>query len=122
MAGEGLGSAVLGRLQQCLSSWYFQGCVRDGDRCLGLGCGASERGPRRVRDSCVLLGVGCAPGLHSVPMAISPFSVPYLTVSAESKLFTLFLSRGALCPSWTAYHWDISLCPTSRGEDQNQAA
>lgn len=73
-------------------------------------------------DSCVLLGVGCPPGLHSVPMAISPFSVPYLTVSAESKLFTVFLSGGVLCPSWAAYLWDISLCPTSPGEDQNQAA
>lgn len=89
---------------------------------MGLSCGASERGPKRAWDSCVLLGVGCPPGSRSVPMATSPFSVPYLTVSAESKLFTLFLSRGALCPSWTACLWDISLCPTSRGEDQNQAA
>lgn len=119
MASEGLGWRDL---QQCLSSRYLQGCVRDGDGCLGLGCGVAERGPRRAQDSCVLLGDRCPPGSHSVPMATSPFSVPYLTVSAESKLFTLFLSRGALCPSWTAYLWDISLCPTSHGEDQNQAA
>lgn len=66
------------------------------------------RGPKRAQDSCVLLGVGCPPGSHSVPMAISPFSVPYLTVSAESKLFTLFLFRGALCPSWTADLLDIN--------------
>lgn len=36
-------------------------------------------------------------------MATSPFSVPYLTVSAESKLFTLFLSREAFCPSLGTY-------------------
>lgn len=94
----------------------------------GVGMGAWAwvverlKGPRRAQDSCVLLGVGCPPGSHSIPTATSPFSVPYLTVSAESKLFTLFLSRGALCPSWTAYLWDISLCPPNRGEDQNQAA
>lgn len=122
MAGQGLGSQCEEGLQQGLSSWCFQGCVRDGDRSLGLGCGASERGSRRAQDSYVLFGVGCLPGLHSVPVAISPFSVPYLTVSAESKLFTLFFSRGAFCPSWTAYLWDISLCPTSCGEDHNQAA
>lgn len=83
----------------------------------GLGLVAEwPRRPRKAQDSCVLRGIGCLPGLCSVPMATSLFSVPYLTVSAESKLFTLFLSRGALCPSRTAHLWDISLCPTSRGE------
>lgn len=81
------------------------------------------RGPWSVGSGLrVLCGVVCLPGSHSVPMATSPFSVPYLTVSAESKLFTLFLSRGALCPIWTAHFGDISLCPTSCGEGQNQAA
>lgn len=70
----------------------------------------------------MLHGVGCLPGSYSVPVAASPFSVPYLTVSAESKLFTVFLSHGALCPSWTAHLGDKSLCPTSCGEGQHQAA
>ena len=51
-----------------------------------------------------------------------PISVPYLSASAESKLFTLLLFREAFGPSWTAYLWDISLCPASHGEDQKPAA
>lgn len=84
-----------------------------------VGCGMAER----ASDGSGLLctAVVCPPGSHSVPMATSPFSVPYLTVSAESKLFTLFLSREAFCPSWTAHFGDICLCPTSCGEGQNQA-
>lgn len=57
-----------------------------------------RRGVRRTLDSYVLHGVGCLSGSHSVPMATSLFSVPYLTVSAESKLFTLILSIGLSVP------------------------
>lgn len=92
-----------------------------GAGCLDLGFGATERGPMKAWDCCVLHGVGCLPVSQAAPMATSPFSVPYLTVSAESKLFTLFLSRGVLCLSWTAHLWDISLCPTSCGQGHNQA-
>lgn len=79
------------------------------------------RGPWMAWDCCVLHWVVCPPGSHLVPMATSPFSVPYLTVSAKSKLFTLFLSREAFCPSWTAHFGDISLCPTSCGEGQKSS-
>lgn len=65
---------------------------------LKLGCGVAERGPEKALDCRVLHEVGCLPGFHSVPMVTSPFSVPYLTDSAESKLFTLFLSREASVP------------------------
>lgn len=44
------------------------------------------------------MGLSVLSGSHSVPTATSLFSVPYLTVSAESKLFTLFLSKGLSVP------------------------
>lgn len=87
----------------------------------GLGLWSIREGPGGLRTAVCCLGLGVRLA-HTLPMVISPFSVPYLTVSAESKLFTLFLFRGALCPIWTAYLWDISLCPTAHEEDKNQAA
>ena len=47
--GGGLGSAALGRPPAGSEQLVLSEVVRDGDKSLGLGCGASERRPRRAQ-------------------------------------------------------------------------
>lgn len=68
---------------------------------------------------CVGLGVCLARTRYPWP---PPHFLCLISLFQLSPSCLLFLSRGALCPSWTAHLWDISLCPTSRGEGQNQTA